>query len=236
MIKFTLYHLKNSRSQRILWLLEELNLPYQLKIYHQHLLEQQEDELKQYNPNAKFPTLVLFDDIQQTQTVLTESSAIVEFCSHYCHLYGLEQLVHQEIIDFYFWKNFADSSFMPNLALKQIFKKIVLHTPFPVRLFSCLIKRGFDHGFLNLTLEQQLKMVDSQLHKYEWISSQHFTIADILLWFPLKACFELDQRYQQYPEIQRYLIQIESRPAFQKALAKGQWSAQTFSEYWSSAY
>lgn len=236
MIKFTLYHLKNSRSQRVLWLLEELNLPYQLKIYHQHLLECEEDELKQYNPNAKFPTLVLFDDVQQTQTVLTETSAIVEYCSHQANLYGIQHLNQQEIIDYYFWKNFADSNFMPNLALKQIFKKLVQRTPFPIHIMTGLIKRGFDRGFLNPTLEQQLIMVDSQLQHHEWITGQHFNIADILLWFPLKACVELNQRYQQYPEIQRYITQIESRPAFKTASVKGQWSAQTFSEYWSSAY
>ena len=76
MMNLTLYHLKQSRSQRTLWLLEELNLPYDLKIYQQHISENEDDELKQFNPAAKFPTLVLRDDINTIPIVLTESSAI----------------------------------------------------------------------------------------------------------------------------------------------------------------
>lgn len=235
MMNLTLYHLKQSRSQRTLWLLEELNLPYDLKIYQQHISENEDDELKQFNPAAKFPTLVLRDDINTIPIVLTESSAIAEYCSHLTQLLGIQKLSHHEIIDYYFWKNFADSSFMQNLTLKQIFTKIVFHTPFPIRILTRLIKRGFDHGFLNQSLEQQLQMIDSQLQNHLWITGEHFTIADILLWFPLKACIELDRKYQQHPEIQRYLAQIESRPAFKTALVKGRWSAQTFQEYWSGA-
>ncbi|RZG46728.1 glutathione S-transferase family protein [Acinetobacter wuhouensis] len=235
-MQLTLYHLKNSRSQRILWLLEELDLPYQLKVYQQHILENDADELKKINPHAKFPTLVLANATQQTPIVLTETSAIAEYCSHQANVYGIQHLNQQEIIDYYFWKNFADSNFMPNLALKQMFRKLVQRTPFPMHIMTGLIKRGVDRGFLNPTLEQQLTMIDSQLQHHEWITGQHFTIADILLWFPLQACVQLNQKYQQYPEIKRYLIQIESRPAFKTALVKGQWSAQTFQEYWSSAY
>ena len=234
-MQLSLYHLTHSRSQRILWLLEELNLPYQLKIYTQHILEHEDAELKQFNPEAKFPTLVMTDLLDQTTTVLTESSAIIEYLSFSTQKFAIQGLNQQEIIDFYFWKNFADSNFMPKLALKQIFYQLVQRTPFPIHILTRLLKHGFDRGFLNHTLAQQLQSIHLQLKNKAWIAGGSFTIADLLLWFPLKACFELHPRYQKFTEIQRYLLQIESKPAFQTALMKGQWSAETFKSYWSKA-
>ena len=234
-MQFSLFHLKNSRSQRIIWLLEELGVDYQLKIYHEHVAENEQAEIKQFNPQAKFPTLVL-NDTEQNPIVLTESGAIAEYCSHLTQKLGAEQLTPKELKDYYFWKNFAEASFMPNLALKQMFKKLVQRTPFPLRIFTQMIKAGFDKGFLNQTLHQQLDMINAQLEHQPYIAGSQFTIADILLWFPLKACVELHEDFQQFPEIKQYLTQIESRPAFQTAQLKGQWSAQNFQNYWSSAY
>ncbi|WP_010112517.1 glutathione binding-like protein [Acinetobacter sp. P8-3-8] len=232
----TLYHLVQSRSQRILWLLEELNLNYNLKIYQKHIYENQHDELKQLNKFAQFPTVLISENEQTSSTVLTETAAIADYLSYVTQQLGIQYLSAQEIIDFYFWKNFSESNFMPNLALKQIFSRIVQRTPFPIHYLAQFFKYAFDQGFLNKTLHQQMQMIEQQLATHTWIAGEHFTIADILLWFPLQACFELDTDFQRYSEIQRYLLQIQSRPAFQTALKKGQWSAPVFQKYWSNAY
>ena len=232
----TLYHLVQSRSQRILWLLEELNLDYDLKIYQKHLDKNQQDELKKLNPFAQFPTLLISNNQHSSSTVLTETSAIADYLSYATQQLGIQELQTQQVIDFYFWKNFSESNFMPNLALKQIFSRIVQRTPFPVHYLAQFFKYAFDQGFLNKTLHQQMQMIEQQLSTYTWIAGENFTIADILLWFSLQACFELDADFQQYSEIQHYLLQIQSRPAFQTALKKGQWSAQVFQKYWSNAY
>ncbi|MEG0483489.1 MAG: glutathione S-transferase N-terminal domain-containing protein, partial [Acinetobacter sp.] len=107
----TLYHLIQSRSQRILWLLEELDLDYDLKIYKKRLDENQQDELKQLNPFAQFPTLLISENGQASSTVLTETAAITDYLSHTTQQLGIQELQTQEVIDFYFWKNFSETNF-----------------------------------------------------------------------------------------------------------------------------
>lgn len=179
--------------------------------------------------------LVITNEQNQLFDTLTETSAIAEYLSYTYRRLGLDEMDQNEIRDYYFWKNFADSNFMPNLALKQIFKQLVLRTPFPFRSLTKIIKQGFDRGFLNTTLEQQLQLINIQLEKYPYIAGSHFSIADILLWFPLKACVELDPKFKNLVPIQNYLSQIENRPAFKNAALKGQWSVDTFTTYWSSS-
>lgn len=159
----TLYHLIQSRSQRILWLLEELGLDYDLKTYKKHLDENQHDELKQVNPFAQFPTLLIADHQQASPVVLTETAAIIDYLSHKTQQLGIQELQAQEVIDFYFWKNFSETNFMPNLALKQIFSRIVQRTPFPLHYLARLFKHAFDRGFLNKTLHQQMQLIEQQL-------------------------------------------------------------------------
>ena len=145
---------------------------------------------------------------------------------------GLNNLGNEEQIDFLYWKNFAESSFMPNMALKQIFAQIVNQTPLIAKPISMLFKYGFDKGFLNHALEIQMNEVEVQLVNRRWIAGSVFTVADIILWFPLRACIETSPKFQTYPNIQRYLQDLESRPAFQIALKKGQWSESVFQQYW----
>ncbi len=228
-----LYHLKNSRSQRIVWLLEELQLDYALTLYHEHIQPNQVTE----HPHAfkKFPTMT-YQQPGKSPIVLTETTAIVDFlwqlhgqsCTEKCD-------DPQQLANYYFWKNFADASFMPNLALKQIFSQIVQRTPFPLGFITQIFKAGFNRGYLNTTLHQQMQQINQQLQQQHWIAGSQFTAADILLWFPLYACTQLHADFQHYGSIQSYLNRLESRPAFQKALSKGQWSAVDFQAYWNKA-
>ena len=134
---------------------------------------------------------------------------------------------------FYYWKNYCEATFIPDLVLKQIFHQIVQRTPFPIRFIPKLLKYGFNQGYLNQSLQRQMNMIDKYLEHHLWFAGDQFTIADILMWFPLLAC---SQNYSQFKHIQRYLAQIENRPAFKNALIKGQWSASTFNAYWTIAW
>ncbi|OTG66648.1 glutathione binding-like protein [Acinetobacter silvestris] len=125
---------------------------------------------------------------------------------------------------------------MPDLALKQIFTTIVARTLLLIRPVTQLLKFGFDLGYLNNALNQHMQKIDEHLKTHPYIAGQHFTNADLLLWFPLFACTQSNPAFEQLQHIQRYLLQIQSRPAFQRALAKGQWSASTFQSYWSKAW
>ena len=231
-----LFHKTNSRSQCILWLLEELKLDYELVFCDNNPSDQNLDQIKHPHRLAKFPTVQIYENEGSDVITLAETAAIADYLSYLFNELGIAQLSHQEIQHFYYWKNFAEATLMPDLALKQIFAAIVARTPWAVRFVSQLLKFGFDRGYLNHTLNQHLQMMDEHLKDHRYVAGQRFSIADLLLWFPLLACTQSNPAFESLAHIQRYLLQIQSRPAFQRALAKGQWSASTFQSYWSKAW
>ncbi|WP_110975312.1 glutathione binding-like protein [Acinetobacter sp. WCHAc060042] len=216
-----LHHLQNSRSQRILWLLEELELSYELKFY---------DTAQAKQTNLKFPTLDIPHDTQTVQ--LTESSAIVEYL---CQLQ--QKLIiphdHAQYWNFCFYSRYSDASLMPNLALKQVFQHIKQQTPFMVRFVSLAFQSAFNRAYLNPELHRQLKQIEIHLSAYAYFAGDVFSYADILMWFPLYAASYATPQFAQYQAIQHYFNQIQSRPAFNAAMARGQWSASYFEDYWS---
>ena len=231
-MQIQLYHKPNSRSQRIVWLFEELSLDYDILFCHSWD-DANTCQLQQTHPLAKFPTVKI---TQLGHTFfLSETSAIAEWFSTQQQSLGTLNLGGSALVDYYYWKNFADASFMPNLALKQVFSQLAIRTPWPVRLIPKAIQYGFNRGYLNPLLEQQMQMINQHLTTQPWVAGSQFTIADILLWFPLHACTHLNDRYTHYPAINAYLQQIQDRPAFQRALSKGQWSASIFKRYWAEA-
>lgn len=231
-----LFHKTNSRSQRILWLLEELKLDYELVFCDNNPSDQNLAHIKHPHRLAKFPTVQIYENDGSDVITLAETAAIADYLSYLFHELGIDQLSHQEIQHFYYWKNFAEATLMPDLALKQIFAAIVARTPWAVRFVSQLLKFGFDRGYLNHTLNQHLQIIDQHLKEHSYVAGQQFTIADLLLWFPLLACTQSNPAFESLEHIQRYLLQIQSRPAFQRALEQGQWSASTFQSYWSKAW
>lgn len=219
-LKTTLHHLPNSRSQRILWLLEELGLDYTLQICF---------DKNAADAKLKFPTL----SVQKHDTVqtFTESSAIAEYLGQH-----QQQLILKPHDDNYwlycFYLHYADASFMPNLALKQVFAQIAQQTPWPVRFVSLAFKAAFNRAYLNAELSQHLHQLNEHLRQHIWLAGDQFSIADILLWFPLHANQYAHPQFADYPALIQYLAQIKSRPAFQTAMQKGCWSAEEFQRYW----
>ncbi|MCW8037857.1 MULTISPECIES: glutathione binding-like protein [Acinetobacter] len=101
-----------------------------------------------------------------------------------------------------------------------------------MRFVSLAFKAAFNQGYLNPELEKQLQMLVSHLQQNTWLAGNQFSMADILLWFPLQACAYAYPQFSDYPALEQYLKQIKSRPAFQSALQKGHWSAEEFQRYW----
>lgn len=227
-MQIRLFHLQNSRSQRIIWFLEELGLNYELIIKYHSDVDENKNSPHQL---SKFPTIEIIE--QGEFSILAETLAILDYLSHLHPQLGQNNLLSQHLQNFYYWKNYCEATFIPDLVLKQIFHQIVQRTPLPIRFIPKLLKYGFDQGYLNQSLERQMNMIDKHLEDHLWFAGDQFTIADILMWFPLLAC---SQNYSQFKHIQRYLIQIENRPAFKNALIKGQWSASTFNNYWTIAW
>lgn len=108
-----LFHKTNPRSQRILWLLEELHLDYEV-IYCNHPIPTQElEKLPSHPSSLKFPTVQIFPDDSAESIVISETAAIAEYLSHQLNALGISQLFRQEIQSYYYWKNFAEATFMP---------------------------------------------------------------------------------------------------------------------------
>ena len=227
-MQIRLFHLKNSRSQRIIWFLEELELNYELTIKDHSVIGKDKNSPHQL---SKFPAIEIIE--QGKTSVLAETSAILDYLSHLHLQLGPNSLSSQQLLNFYYWKNYCEATFIPDLVLKQIFHQIAQRTPFPIRFIPKFLKYGFDQGYLNQSLQRQMKMIDEHLEQHAWFAGDQFTIADILMWFPLLAC---SQNYSQFKHINRYLAQIENRPALNNALIKGQWSASTFNAYWTTAW
>lgn len=89
----------------------------------------------------------------------------------------ISELNLEEVHLYYYWKNFAEATFMPDLALKQVFAAIVARTPFPVRFISRFFKFGFDQGYLNQTLKQHMQMIDAYLQTHSYVAGHQFSIA-----------------------------------------------------------
>lgn len=227
-MQIRLFHLQNSRSQRIIWFLEELGLNYELTIKAHSGIDKDKNSPHQL---SKFPTIEIIE--QGKTSILAETSAILDYLSHLHPQLGPNSLLSQQLQNFYYWKNYSEATFIPDLVLKQIFHQIVKRTPFPVRFIPKFLKYGFDQGYLNQSLQRQMSMIDKHLEHHLWFAGDQFTTADILMWFPLLAC---SPNYRQFKHIQRYLAQIENRPAFKNALIKGRWSASTFKAYWTTAW
>lgn len=225
-MKLRLYHLANSRSQRIVWLLEELQADYNLVFSDEVVLT----DLPNSVLPLKYPTLSV--KTLQNEYVLTETTSVAEFLvSHFNLKLAVNSSCPNAFLNYLFWKNYSDASLMPNVALKQIFAQITQKTPFIFRPISWSFKLGFNKGYLDSAFKEQLQRVNDHLENNHWISGPNLTIADILMWFPLEACMQFSNT-DSYTHLKRYMEQIHQHPSFQKALQKGRWSSGEFERYW----
>ncbi|MGH8111425.1 MAG: glutathione S-transferase family protein [Rhodanobacteraceae bacterium] len=214
----TVHHLNNSRSQRVLWLLEELGLPYEIKKYQRDpdtMLAP--PSLREVHPLGKSP--VITDDGQ----TVAESGAIIEYLVE-CH--GQGRLVPAsgtpERLRYTYWLHFAEGSAMPPLLLKLIFDEIP-HRPMP--FFVQPVARGISRKvlatFVTPNLERQLNFMESELGKSEWFAGPVLTAADIQMSFPLEAAAQRAGLDGSRPKLMAFLQRIHARPAYQRALERG---------------
>lgn len=214
----TVHHLNNSRSQRVLWLLEELGLPYEVKRYERDpetMLAPA--SLRQVHPLGKSPVITDGD------LTLAESGAIVEYL---VDRYGDGRLIPApgtpDRLRYTYWLHYAEGSAMPPLLIKLIFDKIE-HSPMP--FFAKPIARGIvskvKDSFINPQITQHLDFMEAELGKNTWFAGKDFTAADIQLSFPLEAAATRAGLDASRPQLMAFLDRIHARPAYQKALERG---------------
>ena len=214
----TVHHLNNSRSQRVLWLLEELALPYDIKHYQRDSQTMLAPEsLRQVHPLGKSPV------ITEGDVTVAESGAIIEYLVE-CH--GNGRLVPAagtpERLRYRYWLHFAEGSAMPPLLMKLIFDRIAsTRMPF----FAKPIARGISSkvlsSFVAPNLNRQLDFMEGELGRSAWFAGDQFSAADIQMSFPLEAAAQRAGLDASRPLLMAFLKRIHERPAYRRALERG---------------
>jgi glutathione S-transferase len=213
----TVHHLENSRSQRILWLLEELGLPYEIKHYKRDpKTSLAPPELLKIHPLGKSP--IVTDD----GLTLAESGAIIEYL---VDRYGNGALVPPprtpEKIRYTYWMHFAEGSAMPPLVMKLVFNRIERGPmPFFARPVARAISRRVKAAFIDPNLERIVGYIDRELGRDGWFAGKEFTAADIQMSFPVEAA-AVRAGGAALPNIKRFLERIHERPAYKRAIETG---------------
>ncbi|MCB1583108.1 MAG: glutathione S-transferase [Xanthomonadales bacterium] len=213
------HHLNNSRSQRILWLLEELDLEYDIKFYQRDQETQlAPPELKQVHPLGKSPVVTDGD------LVLAESGAIIDYLGR---TYGSNDWVprrnSKRYQDYMYWLHYAEGSMMSPLLLKLVFDKIkTTKMPFFVKPIAHGIANKVMSSFVSPNIKSHFQYVENHLSKNNFFTGDGITGADIQMSFPLEASLARGVISQvTHPYIAEYVKGFQSRPAYQKALEKG---------------
>ncbi|MBM0743740.1 glutathione S-transferase [Phormidium sp. CLA17] len=212
------HHLNNSRSQRILWLLEELGLEYDIKYYDRDPKTMLAPaSLREVHPLGKSPV------ITDGATTVAESGAIVEYL---VDRYGEGRFAPlpntPERLRYTYWLHYAEGSAMPPLLLKLIFDRIEQEPlPFFVKPVARLISNKTKSSFINPQITQHLSYLESELGKSPWFAGTEFTAADIQMSFPIEVAMARGGLDASQPKLLDFLDRIHTRPAYQRALERG---------------
>jgi glutathione S-transferase len=212
------HHLNNSRSQRVLWLLEELGLPYDIVRYQRDpktMLAPK--ELRAVHPLGKSPIL------QDGDVTLAESGAIVEYL---IERYGQGRLRptvgSPDWLRYIYFLHYAEGSAMPPLLLKLVFVRMeTAPVPFFAKPVARMLAKGAQKAFIDPQLKLHLDYLESEIGKSEWFAGEAFTAADIQMSFPLEAAASRGGLDASRPKLHDFLQRIHARPAYQAALTKG---------------
>ena len=214
----TLHHLNNSRSQRVLWLLEELGIDYQIKYYQRDAKTMlAPPELKQIHPLGKSPVLTDGD------LVLAESAAIINYL---VNTYGDGRFApafgSPERIRYDYWMHYSEGSLMPPLLLKLVFDKVETNPmPFFVKPIAKAISSKVKSTFIKPQIKLHLDYLEAEIQKTGWFAGDDLSAADIQMSFPLEAATQRGGLDQSRPHLIDFLKRIHARPAYQRALAQG---------------
>jgi len=212
----TVHHLNNSRSQRVLWLLEELGVPYEVKRYERDATTRlAPPELRAVHPLGKSPVLT-----DEGRTV-AETGAIAEYL---VGRYGGGRLIppagSEDRLRYTYWMHFAEGSAMPPLVMTLVFQGLVSGTPLLLRPLARRMADGVRGRYLNPTMAAQLDFMQAELARTTWFAGAEFTAADVMMSFPLEAAVSrtgLGGRLK----LTNWLDRIHARGAYKKALARG---------------
>jgi glutathione S-transferase len=214
----TVHHLNNSRSQRVLWLLEELGVAYEVKRYERDaktLLAP--PELLAVHPLGKSPVIV------DGSVTVAESGAVIEYL---VDRYGGGRLIPPagtpERLRYTYWLHYAEGSAMPPLLLKLVFDRVANNpAPWPVSAIARRIAGTVTGAFIGPQLKRHLDYMEAELAAHSWFAGGEFTAADVQMSFPLEAAAARAGLDSGRPRLMAFLDRIHARAAYRRALERG---------------
>lgn len=211
----TVHHLDNSRSQRILWLLEELSLPYAIKAYKRGKDMLAPPQLKAVHPLGKAPV------IADGALVVAETGAIMDYI---LMTYGQGKLMPvigtEARFQYTYWMHHAEGTAMTPLLLKLVTGAIRSQAPWLVKTVANRIADSIDAKLVTPNLNTNIDFWENTLARSSWFAGGEFSAADIIMSFPLEAAASRVGEGTR-PHISAWLEKIHARPAYKKALARG---------------
>jgi glutathione S-transferase len=200
------HHLENSRSQRVLWMLEELELPYEVRRYERNKKTMlAPPELRRIHPLGKSPVIQDQDDGGR---VIAETGAIVEYLVDKADGKLGAPPKRDDALAYRFWLHYAEGSLMPPLLLKLVLGRIpVMGKPATKRIQPMI--------------DVHLDFVEQSLADHPWFAGDRITAADVMMSFPLEAARSRAGLDKDRPNTIAWLEKVHARPAYQKALEVG---------------
>ena len=214
----TVHHLNNSRSQRVLWLLEELGVEYRIKRYQRDKKTMLAPKsLRKVHPLGKSP--VITDD----GLVIAESGAIVEYL---VDRHGGRKLAPParsvERVRYTYWLHFAEGSAMTPLLLSLLFSKMPSQPmPILVRPVVRAISSRVLESFVDPQIETHRHFMEDELARTPWFAGAKFSAADIQMSFVVEAQAASGALGAKSPNLTAWLERIHARPAYLRALERG---------------
>lgn len=214
----TVHHLENSRSHRVIWLLEEMGAEYEVKRYARDPKTQlAPPELKAVHPLGKSPVITDGDE------TVAETGAIIEYL---LEEHGEGQLIpprrSAEYRRYSYWMHAAEGSVMPLVVMKLVFKATTKKpVPIMVRPITRAVASEVGKSYIDPSLDSILEYIEDQFADTPWFAGEEFSAADIMMSFPCEAADALIGITRKYPLIADFLNRAKARPAYQRALEKG---------------
>jgi glutathione S-transferase len=220
----TLHHLELSRSQRVLWLLEEMALPYKIVVYKRDKKTRLAPaELKAIHPLGKSPV------VTDGKITVAESGAILEYLAekYGANLTGeLSELEPvrgtKEHRENRFWMHYAEGSLMNWLVMKLVFVTIPTQPmPFFVKPVARQLCKQVLAKLIDPNVNTAMEFMEAHLAKHTWFAGDHITLADFQMSFAVEAVLSRTQGTKKHPHLTAYQQRLNERPAYQRAIAKG---------------
>ena len=214
----TVHHLNNSRSHRVLWLLEELGLDYEIKPY-------QRDKKTQLAPKAllKVHPLGKSPVVEEGGKTFAETGAIIEYI---IETHGAGRLAPHTGTDAYwrykYWLHAAEGSYMPVLVMALFLDRIEnAPMPFFAKPIARKVAKGVRDAYHTHTTKALFNYLDTELGRGAWLAGDEFTAADIIMSFPVETAMTRIDGAKALKNLQPYLERLHARPAYQEALERG---------------